>query len=1118
MNKVVLAAIGMTAMAASAENLTWVGGAEGDWNTAANWDPQQVPTNQDTVFFDSAQNITVNLGATQIFATLSVSNTPCLKFVGAASGSEIQVLQDSKWTLYAPVVFDENTYVKFLAGKVWTNNSTIDFLGGVGANNSRPTLGGTGLYKVRGPVDFPAGVTLAAPIDWNPSSVSAATIFNVGGGDLQFNFGPVVLTNDVRFSGGTGGFGGSAPLVLRSDDLERPSAVVNQYANPSFYFRRTMPVVIKDWFSLCISNSRNNAKVGFNPGSGANLYIDGRITTSNSAEPTFPSNNDDYGFRVTFQGCGACVRLLGEGAFQGKGGTSATFNAQKGAGYNTIEFDGEGSTIHPFGVVGEHVFSNDGGGVFFKVLSPGKTLANGFSYGNSVNNDNAYTFGFDGTNDLTVSGDFTLGTAYSMVPVIGDMTLTLTGTLNPKDKNFDFVGTGDVVMGPTSQYTGSTGTLGKHSSGSLTLQGTLAGSSYNRAYFSGGKTILDYTQNAASRLNSAKSRTLETPVALADALRLRGTELILKGGSVSETVGEGNGTTFQNGLTKIRRDGGTSTIYLGALSPAPTGAQAYTAAISYEGGVAQVAPSQAGALLGGNHMVGDHFAKTDAGGFIVAAADNETGDITTITGSQTTSRLVNNLFVIEPTEDGQTITLSSATAPFVANWNGMIFRGSHDFTVTGGRFGGTGTWSHSLVFNHVGTGVFTIDSELYRNGFTKIGPGTVRITGTSTLGQSLNIYEGVFEVASATGFSPASKNDYNVYLNGGTLKTSVDVTLERPLSVGDNGGVIEVVANTTFTQTANIVTTADNTSGPVVKRGGGVWLPSGDFQAQSELRIEEGTVKLGSTKGIGDSTVRTRAIAPTKILADGTLDVAGFNAHVGNLYLKGGKITDSATGGSLGAYTFFAESGEVEVPLTDVRCPNNNNYLVANNLEKTTDGTVTLSAANTFTGTAFVHDGTLLLTGSLAGSAYVDGGVLEGSGSIAGYVYATKDGAVCATPGTVMSLGDKLAVGEGGSLRVAATSGEVGTFALTSAGGAVYLGKDSRLDFDLRGGTIGALSGSHVIVDLPVGAKVEGEFSNFVKGKYTDDKGNKFVVNYAGGDGNDIVVSARGNGFSIVLR
>ena len=1115
MKKVVVAAIAMSTIAASAENLTWVGGAEGDWNTAANWDPQQVPTNKDTVFFDSAQNITVNLGATQIFATLSVSNTPCLKFVGDANGSEIQVQQDSKWTLYAPVVFDENTYVKFLAGKVWTNNSTIDFLGGVGANNSTPTLGGTGLYKVRGPVDFPSGVNLAAPIDWNPSSVTAETFYNVNSCDWQFNAAPTVEGHLVRFSGGTGGLGGSAPVMVKSSDATRPSAGVNQWANPNIYLRRTMPTVFEDWFALCLGNACNNNKVGFTLGSGANLWIPADITTANNRE--YSSESPTGGFKLAFKGCGANVRLTGDNSFQG-GGAAMDLICENGCGYNSVEIDGDGDTIHPFGEATSSLYSNTGHGVFIKALSPGKTLVNGFSYGNSVNNNNAYTFGFDGTNDLTVSGDFTLGTAYSMIPVIGDMTLTLTGTLNPKDKNFDFAGIGDVVLGPTSQYTGSTGTLVKHSAGSLTLQGALAGSSYNKAYFSGGKTILDYTQNAASRLNTAKSQTLETPVALADALRLRGTELILKGGSVSETVGEGNGTTFQNGLTKIRRDGGTSTIYLGTLSPAPTGAQDYTAAISYQDGVAQVVASQAGKLLGGNHMVGGHFAKTGADGFIVAAADNETGDITTITGSQTTSRLVNNLFVIEPTEDGQTITLSSATAPFVANWNGMIFRGPHDFTVTGGQFGGTATWNHSLIFNHVGTGVFTINSELYRNGFTKIGPGTVRITGTSTLGQSLNLYEGVFEVASATGFSPSSKGNYVVYLNGGTLKTSVDVTLERPLSVGDNGGVIDVVANTTFTQTANIVTTADNTSGPVVKRGDGVWLPSGDFQAQSELRIEEGTVKLGSTKGIGDASSRTRAIAPTKISADGTLDVAGFAARLGNVYLDGGRIVDTAEGGSLGAYTFFATSGTVDTVLSDGAHQNGSCYFNATNLKKDGPGTLTLSAANTFTGTAFVHGGKLLLTGSLAGSAYVDDGVLEGSGSVAGYAYATKDGAISATPGTVLSFGDKLAVGEGGSLRVAATGGEVGTFALTSAGGAVYLGKDSRLDFDLRGGTIGALSGSHVIVDLPVGAKVEGEFSNFVKGKYTDDKGNKFVVNYAGGDGNDIVVSARGNGFSIVLR
>ncbi len=1116
MNKQALAILAMAVVVgASAANLTWVGGSEGDWNTATNWDPQQVPTNNDTVFFDSAQNITVNLGATQIFATLSVSNTPCLKFVGAASGSEIQVQQDSKWTLYAPVVFDENTYVKFLAGKVWTNNSTIDFLGGVGANNSTPTLGGTGLYKVRGPVDFPSGVNLAAPIDWGPSSVTAETVYNVNSCDWQFNAAPTVEGHLVRFSGGTGGPGGSAPLTFKSSDDTRPSAGINQYANPNLYLRRTMPTVFEDWFALCLGNACNNNKVGFTLGSGANLWIPADITTANNRE--YSSESPTGGFKLAFKGCGANVRLTGDNSFQG-GGAAMDLICENGCGYNSVEIDGDGDTIHPFGEATSSLYSNTGHGVFIKALTSGKTLANGFSYGNSVNNNNAYTFGFDGTNDLTVSGDFTLGTAYSMIPVIGDMTLTLTGTLNPQNRNFDFAGIGDVVLGPMSQYTGSTGTLVKHSAGSLTLQGALVGTSYNTAYFSGGKTILDYTQNAASRLNTANSANLETPVALADALRLRGTELILKGGSVSETVGEGNGTTFQNGLTKIRRDGGMSTIYLGTLSPAPTGAQAYTAAMSYEGGVAQVAPSQAGALLGGNHMVGDHFAKTDADGFIVVAADNETSDITTITGSQTTGRLVNNLFVIEPTEDGQALTLNSATAPFVANWNGMIFRGPHDFTVTGGQFGGTATWNHSLIFNHVGTGVFTINSELYRNGFTKIGPGTVRITGTSTLGQSLNLYEGVFEVASATGFSPSSKGNYVVYLNGGTLKTSVDVTLERPLSVGDNGGVIDVVANTTFTQSGNTVTTADNTSGPVVKRGGGTWLPSGDFQAQSELRIEEGTVRLGSTKGIGDASSRTRAIAPTKILADGTLDVAGFAARLGNVYLDGGRIVDTSEGGSLGAYTFFATSGTVDAVLSDGAHQNGSCYFNATNLKKDGPGTLTLSAANTFTGTAFVHDGTLLLTGSLAGSAYVDGGVLEGSGSIAGYAYATKDGAICATPGTVLSFGDKLAVGEGGSLCVAATSDVVGTFALTSAEGAVYLGENAYLSFDLRGGTLGALAGEHVIVDLPAGAKVEGEFANFVNGKYTDDNGNKYVVNYAGGDGNDIVLSARGSGFAIFVR
>ena len=1119
MNKVVLAAIGMTAMAAGAANLTWVGGAEGDWNTAANWDPQQVPTQNDNVFFDSQEAITVNLAATQAHNSLSVSNTPCLTFKGLETGSVMQVRNDSKTGLNAPIVFDENVRLHFIAGKVWTNNSTIDLLGGVSCvSESTPTLGGTGLYKVRGPVDFPSGVYIAAPTDWAPSSATAGTFYYVTTRDWRFNEAPASVANYVRFSGNnSGGFAGSAPVVFKAADTTKPTAAIQVNVNPALQVARTMPTVFDDWFALCNSAACNNNRVGFMVGSGVNLDIPADITTAN--DRSFVPETATGGFKLTFYGSGAKVRLTGNNTFDGASETTTELVCQNWVGYNSVEIDGAGDTIHPFGKAGGKLYTNCGHGVFIRPLSSGKTLDHSIAYGASVNNNNAYSIGFDGDNDLTVAGDVTLSTVYTKLPVLGDMTLTLAGTVDPKNQSLDLVGTGNVVLGPESQFSGSSGTLYKHSSGTLTLQGALTGASYNKLWLSGGRTVLDYSAADSSRLNTAGSAS-----ALNDALRLRGAELVLKGGSFTETVGANNSTLFQYGLSRIRRDGGSSKIDLGRLvRQNGSSGTPYTGhgAVDLESGVA-IVHETAGTVLNGSVTVGgDHFATVAADGTIVAADDSVA---TVLSGGYSThARTVADYIVIESTADGQTLTMDQGDGAISATKDGVIFRGSHDYTIAGGWMGGMGDGLAPFVFTHSGTGVLTYTGALgypsyNRKSFTKSGPGTFRHEGKNDLTVSLNIYDGVFDIAAAAAIPSAG----TVYLNGGTLKMSIDGTLACPLSIGDNGGAVDVVAERIFTSSGDVASTAEGTSGPIVKSGEGTWVLSGDFTAKSELRVEEGTVKLGRESGIGCSTNNnvntTRAIAPTKILADGTLDLAGFKAHVGNVYLKGGKIIDSAAGGSLGAYTFYAESGEVDVPLTNVANPCNSNFLVANNLEKTTDGTLTLSAANEFTGTTYVHDGKLLLTGSLAGSAYVDGGVIEGSGSIAGYVYATKDGAISATPGTVLSFGDKLAVGEGGSLRVAATGGGVGTFALTSAEGAVYLGENACLSFDLRDGSLGALSGEHVIVDLPAGAKVEGEFVNFVNGKYTDDNGNKYVVNYAGGDGNDIVLSARGNGFSIIIR
>lgn len=1102
----------------SAANKVWIGGDEGEWNVAENWDPSGVPGEGDVIVFDSTDPVTVLLGTEQAMSGFATSETtPCVTFKGLESGSLIKARQDIKSGALGPVVFDENAYVQFIAGKVWWPAAEVKLLGGVGATSGNtPTLGmisgSAGRFVVRGPVDFPSGVTFAAPIDWNPSSVTEASFFNVNSCDLQYNYAPTIEGALIRFSGGTGGIGGTAPLTVKSPDPTRPDALINLNANPTLYLRRTMPTIIPNWFSICGSSTAcNNNKVGFTLGSGAELRLLGDITTCNARD--FVAESPTGGFRISFSGCGSNVRMTGNNTFQGQNGDSFELQVPNNtnAGYNSIEIDGDENVIHPFG--NGNLYSNAGHGYFIKVLSSGKTLANGLHYGNSVNNNNAYTFGFDGTNDLIVSGNFTLGTAYSMIPVIGDMTLTLTGTLDPKAKNFDFAGTGDVVLGPTSHYTGTTGTLNKHSAGDLTLQGKLEGTTYNKAYFSGGKTTLDYTVGEASRrLNTANSGT-----ALADALRLRGTELVLKGGAVAETVGEGNGTTYNNGLTKVRREGGSSTIYLGALTRPSTSVQTFTGTLDFQSGVVKVDSSLANTTLSGNITAdGDHFASVAEDGTVVKADDSVA---TKITESKTVARQVVDYIVFEPSADGQVFAVdTSSDGAIVANKDGIIFRGPYDFTVTGDKawLAGAKIYNGSLVFTHAGTGVFTFTGKLDRYGFTKRGPGTFRFAGTSALTQSLNIYEGVFDVASEAGFSDASKTGYQVYLNGGTLKTSVDVTLARPLSVGDNGGVIDVVEGTTFTQTGNVVNTADNTAGPVIKKGEGTWVPSGDFQAMGKVRIEEGTVRLGAANGLGDSSARTRAIAPTELVG-GTIDVAGFNAKLGNFYLKGGTVEDSSEEktGSLAAYTHFVEEGTVNAPLANGAHQNGTCYFNSTNLKKSGPGTVTLNAANTFEGTAYVEDGTLDLAGSLASGACVEGGVLTGSGDINGYVYVTADGVFNPKAGAEMKLGDHLAIGDGGTLRIAA--GATGVSKVELVSGNVYLGEGARLDFDLRKGGIAKLNGS-VIVEVPEGAEVVGTFSNFVDGKYKDEAGNKYTISYTAGDGNDIGLTAVAAGMTVFVR
>lgn len=86
-------------------------------------------------------------------------------------------------------------------------------------------------------------------------------------------------------------------------------------------------------------------------------------------------------------------------------------------GYNSIEIDGEGDEIHPFGAVGSKLYTNCGHGVFIRPLVSSKTLDHSIDYGASVNNHNAYSIGFapetSAWNDARASGASSCATSVS---------------------------------------------------------------------------------------------------------------------------------------------------------------------------------------------------------------------------------------------------------------------------------------------------------------------------------------------------------------------------------------------------------------------------------------------------------------------------------------------------------------------------------------------------------------------------------------------------------------------------------------------------------------------------------------------------------------------------------
>jgi hypothetical protein len=293
-----------------------------------------------------------------------------------------------------------------------------------------------------------------------------------------------------------------------------------------------------------------------------------------------------------------------------------------------------------------------------------------------------------------------------------------------------------------------------------------------------------------------------------------------------------------------------------------------------------------------------------------------------------------------------------------------------------------------------------------------------------------------------------------VGLSDGTPITDID-----PVTSGNQAGSVGVNAFATV----NTAIAATPALGVVIVNGsngssGGDFGESVNVNKQVNVFLQRGPASFGSVTGIGTSTINTNGLALT----------------------VGGDNTSTQFDG------LISGSGSVS---------------------KAGTGAFALTGANTWAGSTAITGGNLIVTGSLASASAVSvsaGATLSGTGNIGGI---TVSGTLA--PGNsvgILNTGS-VAYSSGGSLAILVNSAVPGTgFSQLVTGGPVNL-TGATLNLSLGTGffpTVGTLF--DILVNTS-GSPITGTFAGLPQGASFFVTGQLFSISYAGGTGNDVVVT-----------
>jgi fibronectin-binding autotransporter adhesin len=405
---------------------------------------------------------------------------------------------------------------------------------------------------------------------------------------------------------------------------------------------------------------------------------------------------------------------------------------------------------------------------------------------------------------------------------------------------------------------------------------------------------------------------------------------------------------------------------------------------------------------------------------------------------------------------------------------GLTKSGTGRLTLTGANSysGGTNVNAGELFIGNggstgaLGSGTVTIGStaslSFHRNNAMNIstafaGAGTVRFLGTGVSGQAdyslftaSPSFTGSFQVGAAGGGIGARVNSSTANVFGSAAVTihngsSVFATnnLSNSFNISGNGwteaggnlgalrlGSNAVVSGNLFMQSNSRVTVASGTFGTISgviigpfaleKTGAGNLTLSGQSTYTGTTTLSEGTTTIGSNYALPTNTVLTVASGATLALTDRLLSVRGLNGS--------GNITSS---------TGFLTVGSQDSTYSGVFSGNGS-------LVKSSDGTLTLTGANSHTGGTYVTGGSIYFNNFAAlgsGSMYLQGSQI-GSSPVANGNFQYTGSSTTTSKNIILSQfgGGIYAHNSGGTLTLTGTISETG-----GTGRSLWVGGDNSL-------------------------------------------------------------------------